>query len=399
MSLPATVLPVAPAPSIWTPCWPLPAITLIPLGDPTVLLAASVMWTPLSMLGSTAGFGDPGRTPIRFPTTLFPVAAAPVMSTPSVWLPEIWLPLPACEPPIVAPLERRSTPAPVLPRDACPVRLVPILLPWMTAPVAPAPAICTPSAPLAEITFPWPALRPPMAALGAPETAMPLELFPAMLPFPSSPITLPVIAALDAWLELAAIPDWPFADTMFSWFAVEPPTVAVADWMKMPSASLGSAPTPDALRPIVFPTIEAPAAPAPVRMMPCSLLPEITLRCWIGPPPMITDGAPDTDTPGPTLPTSVPPVASVPIRFPSTCVAVEEPTAATPPSPLPEITFPPPAPVLPTMELTAPALTSTPASVFGMAVEPSAPTPMKLPATALFSVEPAPVPENSTPFW
>ena len=62
------------------------------------------------------------------------------------------------------------------------------------------------------------------------------------------------------------------------------------------------------------------------------------------------------------------------------------------------MTLPPPTVVDPTDVLTAPALTRTPASVFGIAVDPFAPTPMKFPATELLNEDAAPVPVNSTPF-
>ncbi len=59
-----------------------------------------------------------------------------------------------------------------------PLRLVPIRLPRTTLPVAPEPLIRRPTIPLAEMTFPWPGLEPPIVLFGELSMEMPSKALP-----------------------------------------------------------------------------------------------------------------------------------------------------------------------------------------------------------------------------
>ena len=176
MSLPATVFPVAPGPAMATPAARLPEMTLrseetLP---PIVLsFALPVMLTPSPPLASAAL--PAAFVPIKLPSTTFRVAAAAppglVISTPSVVLPEMTLRATAIVPPIVlAVAPEIDTPIP-LARASVPAALVPISFPSTITPEVFSPLSATPSPGLPEITFPCPAVDPPIVMLGALLTA------------------------------------------------------------------------------------------------------------------------------------------------------------------------------------------------------------------------------------
>ncbi len=130
----------------------------------TLPLAPLRRTTPTALLGSAAV--PETSTPIKFPCTRFPLVEDWLMTTPLPVFPEMTFPAPALVPPIVLldAPDSISIPA-ALGTAAVPAALVPIKLPCTVFPLVPGPMIWIPKKAFPEITLRAAAVVPPIRLL------------------------------------------------------------------------------------------------------------------------------------------------------------------------------------------------------------------------------------------